>query len=66
MISVSTYRGLRREVRLSKVGLHYLKHWFLIDALAVIPWDLIGPGHGGHHGEVVGLGFRVEGKGCRV
>ena len=42
MISVSTFHGLKREVRLSRVGLKYLKTWFFIDALAVVPWDLIG------------------------
>jgi len=45
MISVSTFHGLKREVRLSRVGLKYLKTWFFIDALAVVPWDLIGVLH---------------------
>ena len=42
MISVNTYHGLKREVRLNKIAIHYLKRWFVVDFLVVIPWDLIG------------------------
>jgi len=42
--SKRTVRGVEWEVRLNRIVKHYLKTWFFLDFITLIPFDLIGMG----------------------
>ena len=37
-----TARGVEWEVRLPRITIHYLKTWFILDFVTLIPFDIIG------------------------
>jgi len=42
MYPQKTNTGIRWEHRKSKIAIHYLTTWFIIDLISIVPFDLVG------------------------